>query len=71
MGNFKYSRTTCDTVKIKGVLSASGDEITYTNGGKGNEEEFTVNILDYLRKYAGEEVTFGLTTKEELDLEEG
>lgn len=68
--NFKYQRITSDTIKIKGVVSNDGTEITFIKGKKGEAEEVTVNLLDYLKKYAGEEITFVLTTKDELDLDD-
>ena len=70
MTNFKYQRVTSDTVKIKGVLSDDGTQITFLKGKKDSEEEVTVSLLDYLKKYAGEEITFGITTKDELDLDD-
>lgn len=59
-----------DSLKIKGVLSDDATEITFVRGKRGNEEEVTVNIIDYLKKYAGELITFGITTKDELDLQD-
>lgn len=62
--NFKHTRTVSDTLKIKGVLSDDATSITYIE----DKEEQTVSIMDYLKAFAGELVTFGITSKEELNL---
>ncbi len=68
MSDFKFTRTTTDTLKIKGVLSDDGTNITYVRGKKGKEEEITENIVDYLKEYAGEMVTLCISTKDEMNL---
>ena len=70
MTDFKYTRITADTLKIKGILSEDGTKITFIKGKKGNEEEITVSLLDYLKEYAGQLVTFGIATKDELNLQD-
>lgn len=70
MSDFKYTRTETDTLKIKGLLSDDGTQITYVRGKKGNAEEITIDIADYLQRYAGQLITFGITTKDELDLQD-
>lgn len=70
MSDFKYTRTTADTLKIRGVLSDDGTKITFVRGKKGNDEEVTVSVLEYLKEYDGQLVTFGIATKDELNLQD-
>lgn len=65
--NCKLTRTISDTVKIKGVVSDDGTEITYV---EGKDALVTVKIADYLAKFAGTEITFSATTREESELDE-
>lgn len=46
------------------MLSDDATSITYIE----DKEEQTVAIMDYLKAFAGELVTFGITSKEELNL---
>lgn len=66
MNNYKHTRTILDTVRIKGVLSDDCDTITYEK----DHEEYQTSIMDILKQFAGELITFGITLKDEQDLED-
>jgi len=55
-----------DTVKIKGVLSEDGQTIIYEK----DKEDYSADISDILKQFAGELIIFSIGTKEEKDLED-
>lgn len=66
MNNYKHTRTIMDTVKIKGVLSEDGQTIIYEK----DKEDYSADISDILKQFAGELIIFSIGTKEEKDLED-
>ena len=66
MNNYKNTRTIMDTVKIKGVLSEDGQTIIYEK----DKEDYSADISDILKQFAGELIIFSIGTKEEKDLED-
>lgn len=66
MNNYKHTRTIMDTVKIKGVLSEDGQTIVYEK----DKEDYSADISDILKQFAGELIIFSIGTKEEKDLED-
>ena len=66
MNNYKHTRTIMDTVKIKGVLSEDGKTIIYEK----DKEDYSADISDILKQFAGELIIFSIGTKEEKDLED-
>ncbi len=68
MSNFyKHVRTNQDSIHVRGILSDDGTEITYLNKDK---EEISINVLDCLKNYIGEEVSFSVSVKEEMEIED-
>ena len=66
MNNYKHTRTIMDTVKIKGALSEDGQTIIYEK----DKEDYSADISDILKQFAGELIIFSIGTKEEKDLED-
>ena len=66
MNNYKHTRTIMDTVKIKGVLSEDGQTIIYEK----DKEDYSADISDILKQFAGELIIFSIGTKEEKDSED-
>ena len=66
MNNYKHTRTIMDTIKIKGVLSEDGQTIIYEK----DKEDYSADISDILKQFAGELIIFSIGTKEEKDLED-
>lgn len=64
--SYKHTRTITDSIRIKGVLSDDGREIIYEK----DNDEYSVEILDILKQFAGEQITFSIGTKDEKDLED-
>ena len=66
MNNYKHTRTITDTIKIKGILSEDGQTIIYEK----DKEDYSADISDILKQFAGELIIFSIGTKEEKDLED-
>lgn len=66
MNNYKHTRTITDTIKIKGILSEDGQTIVYEK----DKEDYSADISDILKQFAGELIIFSIGTKEEKDLED-
>lgn len=64
MKGFTHKRVTTEKINIKGLLSDDAEKITYYDG----DEEYTVDIADYFKRFAGMQVDFTLGTKDEEDL---
>ena len=62
---YKHTKTVTDTVKVKGIVTADGNEIIFTN--KDGQEE-TMEIAPIFKRFAGEGINFTLTSKDEMDL---
>lgn len=56
-----------DKITIKGELSVDGTTITYIDKDAG---DVTINIADCIKQFCGEEVTFVISVKDEMDMEE-
>ena len=67
MANYKHTRMSQDSIHIRGTLSEDGTEITYLNKDK---EEMVVSIMSCLKNYVGEEITFSVSVKEEIDVDD-
>lgn len=67
MANYKHTRTTMDKITVKGELSVDGTTITYIDKDAG---DVTINIADCIKQFCGEEVTFVISVKDEMDMEE-
>lgn len=66
MNNYKHTRTITDTIKIKGILSEDGQTIIYEK----DKEDYSADISDILKQFAGELIIFSIGTKDEKDLED-
>ncbi len=65
--NYKHVKTIQESVKIKGVISTDAKTIIYLDK---NNNEIEIDITNCIKKYAGEEVLFSITTKDEEDIDE-
>ena len=66
--NFKHTRIIQDTVKVKGVVNID-DDGAYIEYEK-DHEEYTVNVKDLLAMFSGETISFIVSSKDEIDLDE-
>lgn len=66
MNNYKHTKTVLDTIKIKGLVSDDGSEIIYEK----DKEEYSADIADIMKRYAGEIVAFSIGIKNETELED-
>lgn len=66
MKNYKHTRTVQDNLKIKGFVSEDGASIIYENDGA----DYTSEFEDIMRRYAGEEIVFAITVKDEKEVED-
>jgi hypothetical protein len=67
MANFKHTRVLMDKITIKGELSQDGKSIVYNDKDEG---DVTVEIAKCLAPFAGEEISFSISTKDETDLDD-
>jgi len=63
---YKHTRTISDLIRIKGTLSEDGTEIIYEK----DHDEYSADVMDILKQFAGEQITFCIGTKDEKDLED-
>lgn len=64
--NFKHTRTVSDTIKVKGVVDISNDEINIIY--EQDKEEYSANVCDLFKMFSGETINLIITTKDETDL---
>jgi hypothetical protein len=67
MANYRHTRIAQDSIHVRGILSDDGTEITYLNKDK---EEMVVDVMSCLKNYVGEEITFSVSTKEEVEVDD-
>lgn len=65
MANYTYKRTTTDTVKVRGEYDHKKQQITVT---EKDGSETTLLIENLLAPFDGNEIVFGVSDKEEVDL---
>lgn len=63
--NYKYEKTVTSKFSIKGVLSDSGDVITYENEDK---DQCTISLLDCFKPFRGEYFELSVSTKDTQDI---
>jgi hypothetical protein len=65
--NYKYRRSTADTVRLKGTVNGPGTSVTYLAG----DVEKTINVTDLFDNFKGKDINLVITTKEETDMLNG
>jgi hypothetical protein len=67
MANYKHTRVSQDSIHVRGILSEDGKSITYVDKDK---DEVTIDVLSCLKNYIGEEISFSVSVKEEIEVDD-
>lgn len=62
--NYKYKRSTADTVRLKGTVNAAGTAVTYLD----DDTEQTITVANLFDIFKGKDINMVITTKTETDM---